>query len=308
MNADFTAQQPEPMDDGLIGYLVDHCELSSESAAQIREIMRTERVRASDAAALSGLLTSAQVEEAIKWTARRGEMSGDGIIETALRRSSGQLVAKTRVDGPELKPGPDLLFAHDPYNARSEKIRALRTELMLLSNSANLMLAVVGSGPEEGRSLLAAELALAFGQLGRRTLLVDADMRRPAQHLLFQTSNAFGLAQSIDGRHPALMYRIAGFPSMALLTAGTAPSNPLELLSDSRFERLIGSWRKQFEFIILDTPPIGLFADGLTVATQAGRVLVVGRSVASKFKDMKETLRRLALTQAHVLGAVINDF
>ena len=270
--------------------------------------MRVERVRSSDAAALSGLLTAAQLEEAVKWIAQRDAIPNEGIIENALRRSAGKSVVKFKVDGPELKPGPQLLFAHDPYSDRSEKIRALRTELLLVSNSATLSLAVVGSGPEEGRSLLAAELALAFAQLGRRTLLVDADLRNPFQHVLFQTDNTLGLADIIQGRHPGLMYRIAQFPTMTLLAAGAAPANPLELLSDNRFEQLTVSWRKEYEFIILDTPPINRFADGLTIAAVAGSVLVVGRSEATKFKDLKEMLRRLALTQSQVLGAVINDF
>jgi protein-tyrosine kinase len=309
-----TADMTQPIDEGhvdygLVDYLVDQCGLSDESAEQIREIMRTEHVASGAAAVLSGLLTSEQSEEAIKWTADHAEKADDGIIESALRRSaSRQLIVRSRLDGPEIKPGPDLQFGRDPYCARSEKIRALRTELLLARNSSSLTLAVVGAGPREGRSLLAAELALAFGQLGGRTLLVDADMRNPTQHVLFQTSNRFGLAHCIDGRHPELLYRVAGFPAMGLLTAGSALSNPLELLSDMRFERLTESWRKHFDFTIIDTPPIGGFADGLTVATVAGRVLVVGRSVATSFRDLKDMLRRLTVTQAHIVGAVINDF
>ena len=297
----------EPVDDGLLDHLVEECGLSQDAAAQIREIARTERVRWGDAAALSGLLTPEQLEQAIKYTTQRA-MDGDGVIATALHRSMGQLVARPRFDGPELQPGPQLLFAHDPYNERSEKLRALRTELLLLSNSATLTLAVVGSGAAEGRSVLAAELALAFGQLGRRTLLVDADMRNPKQHQLFGTSNDVGLAQSIDDRNGGRVYKVAGFPSMGLLTAGTPPANPLELLSDLRFERLTNSWRKQYEFVVLDTPPISKYADGLTVATHAGRVLVVGRAETTRFKELKQMLRRLALTRAQVLGAVINEF
>jgi protein-tyrosine kinase len=296
------------VDDGLVEYLVDRCGLSYESAEQIREIMRTEHMASGAAAVLSGLLTNEQAEEAIKWTADHAQVE-DSVIESALRRSaSRQLVVKSRLGGPEIKPGPDLQFGRDPYAARSEKIRALRTELMLASNSSSLTLAVVGAGPREGRSLLAAELALAFGQLGGRTLLVDADMRNPTQHVLFQTTNTYGLAQCIDGRHPELIYRVAGLPAMGLLTAGLAQSNPLELLSDMRFERLTESWRKHFDFTIIDTPPIGGFADGLTVATVAGRVLVVGRSVKTSFRDLKDMLRRLTVTQAHIVGAVINDF
>jgi protein-tyrosine kinase len=300
-----TSSMARRVDDGLLNFLIDQFGLSDEAAQQIRGMMQSEDLPCSEAAALSGLLTSEQLEEAAKWSERQEQGSGGGLIESALRRSKGQLVPKPRLDEPEFKPGPQLVFAHDPYSARSEKIRALRTELLMLANAQAMTLAVVGSGAKEGRSLLAAELALAFAQMKRRTLLVDADMRNPTQHLLFQTGNAYGLAQIIDGTQAGLMYRIEGFPSMALLTAGTIPANPLELLSDSR---LANSWRQQYEYIIIDTPPISRYADGLTVATLAQRVLVVSRSKATTFKDLKETLRRIALTQSQVLGAVINDF
>lgn len=299
---------PEHIDDDLVVHLVDHHGLSEESGALIRDIMRTERVSSVEAGALSGLLTSEQAEEALKWTERRKESSTLGVIETALRRTSGQLVAKWRSDESELTPSPQLLFAHDPFNVRSEKIRGLRTQLLLLNNRSTLTLAVVGSGRAEGRSLLAAELALAFAQLGRRTLLVDADMRNPSQHLLFQTRNTFGLADSIRDARPGLIHDVAGFPNMALLTAGVPTSNPSELLAGPRFERLSKLWGDQFEVIIMDTPPISEFSDGLSVATLAGRVLVVSRSVESTFKDLKSMFRRLTMTQAQVLGAVINDF
>jgi protein-tyrosine kinase len=306
MSADEFIYLPRDPEDEPIEALVDHYGLSHEAALQIREIMRTEQVRWSEAAALSGLLTSAQVEEAIKWSERLAGGLSDGVIERALRRSSSRQIVK--VDGPEVKPGPQLIFAHDPYHPRSEKIRALRTELLLLSDSSAIILAIVGSGPAEGRSLLAAELAIAFGQLGRRTLLLDADMRNPSQHLLFQTSNTFGLAQTIEGRNPGIFNRVVGLPATSLLTAGTVSTNPLELLSDQRFARLTETWRKRFEFVIIDTPPISRFADGLTVATLAGRVLVVSRTVATTFRDLNEMLRRLAITRSQVLGAVINEF
>jgi len=306
MSADESIYLPQDLDDEPIETLVNYYGLTKEAANRVKEIMRNEQVQWNEAAALSGLLTAAQIEEVIQRIALAHGSPTSGVIETALRRSSGRQVVK--VEGPQVKPGPQLVFAHDPYNERSEKIRALRTELLLLSDASAMILAIVGSGPAEGRSLLAAELAIAFGQLGRRTLLVDADMRKPCQHLLFQTSNTFGLAQSIEGPNRGAMCRVAGLPSTSLLTAGTSSSNPLELLSDQRFERLIDTWRKQFEFIIIDTPPVGRFADGLNVAALAGRVLVVSRSVSTSFKDLKEMLRRLALTRSQVLGAIINDF
>ncbi len=308
MNLSQTSPMAPLLDDALLDLLTENFGLSDENARNIRSLMQAENLSCSDAAARSGLLTSEQLEEAAKWSERQRPGLGGGLIETAMRKSKGQLVPRPRLDEPEFTPSPQLVFAHDPYSPRSEKIRALRTELLMVANAQAMTLAVVGSGAEEGRSLLAAELALSFAQMKRRTLLVDADMRNPTQHLLFQTSNANGLAEIIDGADAGLLYRIEGFASMALLTAGNVPANPLELLSDSRFKRLVSSWRQQYEFIIIDTPPISRYADALTVATLAQRVLVVGRSNATSFKDLKETLRRIALTQSQVLGAVINDF
>jgi protein-tyrosine kinase len=300
------AQPPQVADDEILDSLIGRYGLSEEVATQIRILMQTDQARWGEAAMLNGLLTSAQIEETMTRVGRGDDALGDGVIQKALQRSTGRAIVK--VEGSEVKPGPKLIFAHDPYDPRSEKIRALRTELLLLNDGSAMVLALVGSGPAEGRSVLAAELALAFAQLGRRTLLVDADMRKPSQHLLFDTSNTLGLAQSIDGRGQSYMHRVSGLPAMSLLTAGVAASNPLELLSSQRFHQLADSWRNQFEFIIIDTPPVSQFADGLTVATLARRVLVVSRSVETTFRDLKELLRRLAVTRSQILGAIINHF
>jgi protein-tyrosine kinase len=299
---------PRDIDDAIVDSLVDQHGISSDAVATIRRIMETEGVKWSVAAAMSGMLTPDQIEDVIMWAEqRRTVISTDGIIERALRRpKGGQLVRST--SGIEVRPGPQVLFAHDPYSPRSEKIRSLRTELMLLSDSATMILAIIGSGPSEGRSALAAELAIAFGQLGRRTLLVDADLRSPSQHILFQTDNDFGLAETIAAGHAGVMRDVVGLPAMSLLTAGNAATNPMELLSDRQFDRLTESWRRQFEVVILDTPPVSQFSDGLAVATLAGRALIVSRSVTTSYKDMKEMLRRLALTRSQILGAVINHF
>jgi len=303
----FSNENPD-VDDDIVDLLVDQHAISAETAATIRRIRETEGVQWSVAAAMSGMLTPEQIEQAVMWAEqRRAEGAGEGIFERALkRRPAQQLVART--GGSEVKPGPQVLLAHDPYSPHCEKIRSLRTELLLLSDSATMFLAIVSSGSGEGRSALAAELAIAFGQLGRRTLLVDADMRKPSQHLLFQTNNHFGLADVIEGRQTAIVHSVHNVPALSLLTSGTASANPLELLSDRQFDRLTETWRRQFEFVIIDTPPVGQYSDGLTVATLAGRVLLVNRSVATSFKDMKEMLRRLAPTRSQILGAVINHF
>lgn len=192
----------------------------------------------------------------------------------------------------------------------SEQIRSLRTELLLRNehrDRANIM-AVLSPGAGEGRSWLAAELAIAFAQMGRQTLLVDADLRHPQQHLLFNAPNSRGLAQALTNDEAPHFQTVAGLPKLTLLTAGALPSNPLDLLSDLCFEVLVEDWQRDFQFVILDTPPVSHYADGLAVATIVGRVLSLSRAEHTSFKSTRDMLRRLAATQSRILGAVINYF
>jgi len=209
-----------------------------------------------------------------------------------------------------LKPGDGLIMAHDPYDPHCEKIRALRTELLLrreLIDRADIV-ALLSPCAGEGRSLLAAELAIAFAQTGRPTLLVDADLRRPQQHLLFGADNRQGLSEAIEYDVSPLLQTVQGLPRMSVLTAGTVPSNPLELLSSRGFASMIEDWRNNFEFVVIDTAPITQFSDGLAVARLVGRVLALSRAQHTPYKDMQDMLRRLAATRSQILGAVISHF
>ncbi len=212
----------------------------------------------------------------------------------------------------ELMAEPDdrLIMAHDPYDPRCEKIRALRTELLLRRESIDRadIVALLSPCAGEGRSMLAAELAIAFAQLGRPTLLVDADLRHPQQHLLFGTDNRQGLSQAIEYGVKPQLHTVHSLPRMSVLTAGEVPSNPLELLSSSSFASMIEDWRDNFEFVVIDTAPVMRFSDGLAVASLVGRVLALSRAQHTPYKDMQDMLRRLAATRSQILGAVISHF
>lgn len=233
--------------------------------------------------------------------APRGLVNGNGATRTA--------------EPPALRTGKAaplerLVLAHQPFHPRSEQIRTLRTELLLRhesSSSANIV-AVLSPCPAEGRSQLAAELAIAFSQLGRPTLLVDADLRQPQQHVLFNAYNTRGLSQGLSRERKPEYQSVEGLPNLFLLTSGPQPQNPLELLSDQRFEGLVNEWQQNFQFVVVDTPPVGLYADGLAVATIIGRVLSLSRARHTPYKDTRDMLRRLAATQSRILGAVINHF
>lgn len=211
---------------------------------------------------------------------------------------------------PMVEPSDRLIMAHDPYDPRYEKIRALRTELLLRRESTDRadIIALLSPCPGEGRSLLSAELAIAFAQMGRPTLLVDADLRRPQQHLLFGTDNRQGLSQAIEYGTKPQLHSVRGLARMSVLTAGEVPANPLELLSSNVFASMIEDWRDNFEFVVIDTAPVKHFSDGLAVASLVGRVLALSRAQRTPYRDMQDMLRRLAATRSQILGAVISHF
>ena len=211
---------------------------------------------------------------------------------------------------PTIAPDERLIMAHDLCDPRCEKIRALRTELLLRRDAVDRadIVALLSPCAGEGRSLLAAELAIAFAQTGRSTLLVDADLRRPQQHQLFGTDNRRGLSQAIETGEPPLLRTVQGLPQMSVLTAGTPPNDPLELLSSRAFASMVEDWRDTFRFIVIDTAPITHFADGLAVASLVGRVLVLSRAQHTPYKEMQDMLRRLSATRSQILGAVISHF
>jgi Mrp family chromosome partitioning ATPase len=112
----------------------------------------------------------------------------------------------------------------------------------------------------------------------------------------------------VDTTSKMNLHGIEGLPQMALLTSGALPPNPLELLSGIRFEHLTAEWRRNFEFVILDTPPAEESSDAIAVASAAGSVLVLSRADVTPFSALKEMARKLEATHARTLGAVIGKF
>jgi protein-tyrosine kinase len=308
VSVDSGAEGLSAFDEDLALALIEKYRLSHEQVALIREKMSERGLAFIDAASYLKFITADEITAAPEQSHRKTPQ--DGIIQNALRRLSiGQVV--TVPPSIYVKASKHLLMAYNPDHPHCERLRALRTELLLVlgakSRNADVV-AVLSPSPGEGRSQLTAELAIAFAQLGRRTLLVEADMRRPRQHLNFGVKNAAGLSQSLLlGVTPQLL-KVEGLPELSLLTSGPVPPNPLELLSNGRFDRLLTDWRRAFDILILDTPAVTNFADGLAIASFAKQVLLLSRVNATGHKEMKDTLRRLATTNARILGAVINKF
>jgi receptor protein-tyrosine kinase len=227
-------------------------------------------------------------------------------------------VSRVRVTGPGhsapaekwVEPAASLSMAQAQGDPRLEKMRALRTELLLRRGhpEQTQTIAILSPCAGEGRTRLAAELALSFAQTGAPTLLLDADFRHPHLHTLFGVENLLGLAQAIDNVTSPQLYSVRGQRRLAFLPSGDVARNPAELLSSRRFGDLLDGWRDEFTTIVIDTAPVANFADGLSVAHLAGCVLAVSRAQHTPYGTFQEMLRRLAATRSEVLGAVISHF
>lgn len=206
----------------------------------------------------------------------------------------------------------ELVAAYQPDSMAVEQLRLLRSQLMLRwfdTAVERKAMAVVSAGPKEGRSYIAANLAIAFSQLGERTLLIDADMRAPRQHQLFSLGkHSAGLSEMLADRAGLeAIVGIAALRDLSVLPAGTIPPNPQELLGRQDFAKLLQSLGEDFDVIIIDTPPASECADAHTVAVRAGSALMVarqGRSSVPKLAQFTNSLREFGVA---VVGSVLND-
>jgi protein-tyrosine kinase len=206
----------------------------------------------------------------------------------------------------------ELVVACEPFHPCAEELRALRTQLLIRWTNAGVrhrMLAIVSPGAGEGRSYLAANLAVAFSQLGERTLLIDADLRSPRQHRIFDLPDASGLAAVLSGRADrGAVLPVAAFGTLSLLPAGARPPNPQELLSSQAFAALLRDLRGEFDVILLDTAPALRYADAQNVAFQAGAALLLARKDQTRLADTTGVIRELSDTGARIVGTVLNAF
>jgi len=213
---------------------------------------------------------------------------------------------------PGAAAGAALVVARDPFHPCAEELRALRTQLVIRWDRAGVQprrLAIVSPGAAEGRSYLAANLAVAFAQLGERTLLVDADLRAPCQDSIFGVGDAVGLAALLAGRagREALV-PLPEYGALALLPAGAPPHNPQELLSRPALGALLEDLRAEFDVVLLDTPPTRSYADAQSVAFRAGHALVLARKHRTSLADAAAVVRQLGDAGTSVVGTVCNAF
>jgi protein-tyrosine kinase len=168
---------------------------------------------------------------------------------------------------------------------------------------------VVGTDPDDGAALCAANLAVVLSQLGEQTLLVDANLRAPRQQDIFGLKPRQGLSDLLAGRSDLdVIVRVPGFVDLSVLPAGTLPPNPQELLSREAFRSLHALLESRYDVLLYDLAPFGAGADALAAARQAGGVLLAARKDHTRVADVARMAEHLVEAGAEVVGAVVMEF
>ena len=203
----------------------------------------------------------------------------------------------------------ELLPHQHPRLAISEAYRSLRTGLLLSSATELRRIAVTSAEPGEGKTSTSTNLAIVMAQLGRRVLIVDADLRRPRIHKVFSLSNRAGLVTYLTGpRKDHFETQETGVPNLSVLTSGPIPPNPSELLASDRMAEFLTEARKDFDLLIIDTPPVLPVADAVIVGTQVDGVVVCSLAGRLTRDDARACRERLNYEHIRIFGTVLNRY
>ncbi len=211
---------------------------------------------------------------------------------------------------PNIIDGRKQLFVLDqPKSASAESIRLLRTNIEFASATSEITtLGITSANPSEGKSTIAANLAVTLAQAGFATALIDADLRRPSQHRIHGIANDRGLSTLLTHADQAwnTVAHVSAVPNLTVISSGPLPPNPADLLSLDRLRNLLTEMRETFDVIVVDTPPVLAVSDPLIVAAHVDGMLVVtfaGKTRIDAIKRSVETLRRGSV---RIVGVVVN--
>ncbi len=190
----------------------------------------------------------------------------------------------------------------------AEAFRALRTTIRFQAEEhAQKAVLVTSAGPQEGKSLVCANLAVALAQMGLRVALLDANLRTPSLHTAFDVTQQPGLADYLSSGDGPHFQEDCGAAGLKLLTAGNIPEHAPELLASQRMADLIAKLASRNDHVLIDTPSLLMAADAASLARWVDGVLLVVRANRTKREHIRRAKAMLAQIDAHLLGVVFND-
>ena len=207
---------------------------------------------------------------------------------------------------PDTSLGPPLIGRTHTGTMFAESFYRIRTILLSAGDPVPRSILVASALQCEGRSTVAANLAIACAAPGRSVLLVDSDLRKPVQHSIFELENARGLAQVLCGEGDGELLVRQVRPCLDLLSSGSLPADPCGLIGSDVMARLLAFVREKYDLVILDSPPVSQFADAVALAQRVDAIVFVVRSSSTHRDDADRALKELSKVNPRIVGAVLN--
>jgi capsular exopolysaccharide synthesis family protein len=203
----------------------------------------------------------------------------------------------------------NLITLSNPRSPISESYRSLRTNIDYSAIDEKIQVIMVSSaGPGEGKTTTITNLAITYAQSERKVILIDADLRKPTAHHNFSISNRWGLS-SVLSQQCTLEESIqsSSVPGLDVITSGTIPPNPAEMLGSNRMNAVIQQLRDMYDIILIDTPPLLAVTDAQIVATKSDGAIMVVDQGRVKRDIAKKAIQNLQTVNARILGVVLNN-
>ena len=203
-----------------------------------------------------------------------------------------------------------IISYNDPKSVISEQYRAIRTNIEYSNVDQNTKtILVTSSDKNEGKTTTVSNLAVSFANLNKKVLLIDCDLRNASIHKMFKINNIYGLTDILaKDRAVDKCIQETELENLYVLTAGATPPNPAEILSSEKMKNLIEDLKNIYDYIFIDTPPIGLVTDAGVLSSFIDGVVLVVKSESIEKKYLEETKKKLDAVDARILGAILNSY
>ena len=206
------------------------------------------------------------------------------------------------------KSDPKKILCQNSPFAVKEAYNAIRTNLLFTQQGEKCPIFVVTSPTaNNGKTINSINLAVSFAQMGKRTLLIDADMRNPTIHRMFSISVKNGLSEILAGLTDNISVSKTDVENLSVLTAGKIPPNPAELLSSARMDKLLEFVKEHYDCVFIDTPPINLVTDSTIFAQKVTGYIVIVKTDTTNTHDVKTTVINIEQIDGNILGFILND-
>lgn len=201
-----------------------------------------------------------------------------------------------------------LIVNANPKSPISEAYRTIRTNIQFASIDEQIRIMTVTSAMAgEGKTTTIANLATAFAQTGKKVIIVDADLRKPNIHKLFDVPNLRGLTNAIiHEREIPELITASGVENLSLMTSGPVPPNPSELLGSNSMKELIAALAETYDYVFIDAPPVAIVTDAAIIANMSDGVILVAVVGKTEIKNVQYAKKLLQNASANILGVVMN--